>query len=76
MLLENFANLFDVFVEKILLLVVFHPMRHQRAATAHDAGNALAHQRHVLAKNAGVNGHVIDALLGLLFDHFAHQFES
>ncbi len=29
----------------------------------------------MLAQHARVNRHVVDALLGLLFNHFAHQFE-
>ena len=76
MFFEDFANFVEILVEKILLLVMLHPMGHQRAATAHDAGNALAHKRHVLAHHSGVNGHVIHALFGLLFDDFEHQAES
>ena len=72
-LLENLANRLDVFIQEILLLVMFHPVRHQRPASAHDAGNALAHQRHMLAQHSRVDGHVIDALFGLLLDDFQHQ---
>ena len=43
------------------------------AAAAHDAGDALARHGNVLAQHSGVDGHVIDALLGLLLDHFQHH---
>src|SRR5881398_3704244 len=55
---------------------MLHPVRHQRATTADDAGDALAHEGHVFAQDTGVNGHVIHALLGLLFDDFEHQLEG
>src|SRR5437899_9509468 len=55
---------------------MLHPMRHQGAAAADDAGDALADQRHMLAQNSGMNGHVVDALLGLLFDDFKHEIEG
>ena len=51
-------------------------MRHQGAAAADDTGDALADQRNVLAQYTGVDGHVIDTLLGLLFDHFEHEIEG
>src|SRR5580700_150431 len=76
MLLENFADLLNVLVQKVLLLVMLHPVGHQRATAADDAGNALTHQRHMFAQDTGMNGHVVDALLGLLFDDFEHQVES
>src|SRR5690606_8230835 len=35
------------------------------ATTGHDAGHALRGQRHVAQQHAGVDGEVVDALLGL-----------
>ena len=55
---------------------MLHPLRQKRAAAADDAGDALAHQRKCSRKHAGVDGHVIDALLGLLFDHFEHDLDG
>ena len=75
-LLENLADLLDVFVEEILFFVVLHPVGHQRAAAADDAGDALANKRNMFAQDAGMDGHVVDALLGLLFDHFEHEVEG
>ena len=42
-LLEDFADVVEAFVEKILLVVVRHPLRQHRAAAADDAGDALRH---------------------------------
>ena len=35
----------------------------------------LRDEREKFAENAGVNRHVVDALLGLLFDHFEHHVD-
>ena len=51
-------------------------MGQDRAAAADDAGDAIADEREGFAQDAGVDGHVIDALLGLLFDHFEHEFDG
>ena len=49
MLFENFDDAFDIFVEEVLLLVMLHPVSHQGAAAADDAGDALADERNVFA---------------------------
>ena len=49
--------------------MLHHPAGHERAAAAHDAGDALRRQRQVLQQDAGVDRHVVDALLGLVLDH-------
>ena len=41
----------------------------QRAAAGDDAGDAVLRQRQVLVEHAAVDGHVVDALLGLVLDH-------
>ena len=53
-----------------------HPLRQQRAAAAHDARDAVAHQRQEFAQHARVDRHVIHALLGLLLDHFEHHVDG
>ena len=35
----------------------------------------LGDQRQILDQHAGVDGHVVHALLGLLFDHFEHDVD-
>ena len=73
-LLENLDDIVEALVEEVLLVVVGHPLRENCAAAADDAGDALRDQRQVLDQHAGVDGHVIDALRGLLFDDFEHHF--
>ncbi len=73
--LENFADGVEVFVEQVLLVILHHPFGENRAAAADDAGNAVLGQRHILNQHARVNGHVIHALLGLLFDDFEHDLD-
>ena len=73
-LLENLDDVVEALVEEILFVVVGHPLGEDRAAAADDAGDALRNQRQILDQHAGVDGHVIHALRGLLFDHFEHDF--
>src|SRR5271157_3586930 len=72
--LENLAQVIEALVEKILFVVVSHPLREDGAATADDAGDAFRNQRQILNEHAGVNGHVVHALRRLLFDDFEHYF--
>ncbi len=44
------------------------PAGHDGAAAGHDAGDPVGRQRHVAQQHAGVDGHVVHALLAL-FDH-------
>ena len=73
---EDFRDVVEAFVEEILLVVVGHPLRQDRAAAADDAGNALGDERQILDEHAGVDSHVIDALLGLLLDDLEHEIGS
>jgi len=74
-LLKNFADGVEILVEEILLFVSAHPLRKKCAAAADDSGDAVADEREKFAEDAGVDGHVVDALLGLLFDHFEHDVD-
>ncbi len=56
-------------------MVVGHPLGENRAAPADDAGDALRNQRQILHQHSGMDGHVVHALLGLLFDHLEHQID-
>ncbi len=75
MLLENLDNFVKAFVKKVLFLVMLHPVRHQRTAARDDSGDALAYQWYMFPQHAGVDGHIVHALLGLFFNHFEHQVE-
>jgi hypothetical protein len=48
-------------------------LREDGAAAADDSGDALGNHRQILDQHAGVDGHVVDALRGLLFDDFEHD---
>ena len=72
-LLEDLYDVVEALVEEVLLVVMRHPLRQDRAAAADDAGDALGDHRQVLDQHAGVDGHVIHALLRLLLDHFEHD---
>ena len=63
---HDLADLAEVRVEEALLVVRQAPLGHDRAAARDDAGDALGGQRDVAQQHAGVDGEVVDALLGLL----------
>ncbi len=57
-------------VQKILFVMVGHPLRQNRSAAADDSRDALGHHRNILHQQSRMNCEVVDALLGLLFDYF------
>ncbi len=57
-------------------MVLDHPLGEDGTAAADDAGDAAGGQRNVLDQDAGMDSHVIDALLGLLLDDFEHERSS
>ena len=59
---HDFADLAEVGVEEILLVMRETPLGHDRAAARDDAGHAVRGQRDVAQQHAGVNGEVIHAL--------------
>ena len=65
-LAHDVANVAEVLVEEALAMLGQAPLRHHRAAAAHDAGDALGRQRHMGQPHAGMDGEVVDALLALL----------
>ena len=52
-----------------------HPLRENGSAAADDAGDALGDHGNVLNEHSGVDGEVIDTLLGLLFDDFEVEID-
>ena len=50
--------------------MVGHPLGENAPPRLDDAGDALRHQGNVLDEHAGVDGEVVDTLLGLLLDDF------
>ena len=75
MLGQDFCDLVKVLVQKILLVMVRHPLRQNGAASTHDAGDAFHYHRQILDKHARMDGHVVHALLRLLFNHFQYHVD-
>ena len=59
----------EILVQKVLLVVVGHPLRQDGATPADDAGDAAGHHGHILDEHPGMDGEVVDALLRLLLNH-------
>src|SRR5882762_8026213 len=71
--LENFADVVEALVEHILLVVFHHPFGQDGSTAADDSGNALGGERYVLHQDAAMDGHVVNALLGLFLDDLEHD---
>src|SRR5438034_5012570 len=63
---HDFANIVPVRVKETFLVMRQAPFGHNTAAAADDAGHAMRRERNEAQQHAGVNGEVINALLGLL----------
>src|SRR5207247_5266474 len=63
---HDLANLPEAVVEEVLLMMREAPLGHDRAAAGHDPGDAARRERDVAQQDTGVNGEVVDPLLGLL----------
>jgi len=66
--LEDLADVVEAGVERVLLVVVEHPLGEDAAAAAHDSREATLHLGQVLNQQAGVDGLVIDPLLAVLLN--------
>ena len=71
---HDLADFLEVRVEEAFLVVRQAPLGHDRTAAADDAGHAVGGHRDVAQQHAGVDGEVIDALLGLLDQRVAEDF--
>ena len=63
---HDVANVVPVRVEKVLLVVGEAPFRHDAAAAGDNAGHARGGEGDEAQEDSGVDGEIIDALLGLL----------
>ena len=70
---HDVADVVPVGVEEIFLMMREAPFRHDAAAARDDAGHARSGERDVTQEHAGVDGEVIDALLGLLDERVAEE---
>ena len=64
--LHDLADLLEVRVQEVLFVVGQAPLGEDRTTARNDAGHALCGERDVTEPDAGVDGEVVDALLGLL----------
>ena len=63
---HDVANLVEALIEEALAVMGEAPLRHDGAAAADDAGDALRRQRHIAQPYTGVDGEIVHALLALL----------
>ena len=66
--LEDFDDVIEMGEQRVLLVVIEHPLGQDPAAAAHDAGEAALHQGQVLNQQTGVDRLVINALLAVLLN--------
>ena len=64
----DLENVVEALVEWVLGHVRDHPAREDAAAARDDPGHAVLAERQVLEPHAGVDRHVVDALLRLVGD--------
>ena len=69
----DLADLAEMLVEEVLLVVGEAPLGHDAAAARNDAGEALGGHGHETQQDAGVDGEVVHPLLGLLQQGVAEQ---
>ena len=68
---HDLADLAEMRVEKVLLVVRQTPLRQDRSAARDDTREPARGHRHVAQQHAGVHGEVVDALLALLDERVA-----
>ena len=66
--LEDFANIVEACVERVLTMVVKHPLGQYPTAAADDPGDAPLHLGQMLNQQTSMDGLVINALLAVLLD--------
>src|SRR5450830_1787726 len=71
--LHDFADFVEMRVGEVLFVVRQAPLGHDRTAARHDAGDAFGGQRYVTQQYTGMDGEVVDALLGLFDQRVAEQ---
>ena len=73
-LLQQFADVLEMGVEEIFLVMRQAPFGQDRAAARHDAGDALGGQRDMRQPHAGMDGEIIHPLLALFDQRVAIDF--
>ena len=68
---HDVANLFKMFVQERFLVVRQHPLRHDRPTARHNPAHAVSGEVDVSKAHAGMDGEIVNALLGLLNQRIA-----
>lgn len=71
--LHDFADLVEVRVQEVFLVMREAPLGHDRATARDNARDAVGRERHVAQQHARVDGEVVHALLGLLDERVAEH---
>ena len=66
---HHLSDSVEVLIQKVLLMMRRHPLRHNRASAAHNTRNPLRHHWNVLHQHARMNREVVHPLLRLLLNH-------
>ena len=70
---HDLANVFEMGIEEALLVMRQAPFGHDRAAPRNNTGHAFSRQWHIFQQHAGMDGEIIDPLLGLLNQRVAEH---
>ena len=54
MLLEDLTDGLKMFVQQILLMILYHPLRENRSSATYDAGNSLCSEWNILHEHTRV----------------------
>ncbi len=71
--LHDLADLFEVGIGEVLLMMSQTPLGVDRSAARDNTGHPLRRHRHIRQTHAGVNGEIVDALLSLLDERVAEN---
>ncbi len=72
--LHDFADVFEMRIQEVFLVVRETPLGKNRAATRDNPGHAAGGHRHIAQQHASVNREVIHTLFGLLNEGIAEDF--
>ena len=74
--LHDLADIFEMGIEEVFLMMRQTPFGHDRTTARDNAGDPLGGQRHIAQQHARMDGEVIHALLGLLDQGIAEDFPA
>ena len=72
--LHDLADIVEVGIKEVFLMMCQAPFGHNGAATRHYSGHPFSRHRHITQQHSSMNGEVVHALLGLLNQGIAKNF--